>query len=413
MLKRIRLTNFKSFADAEIDLAPLTLLVGANASGKSNFLDALRFLQGTALGMTFDEILNGHLRGGVAVWPGIRGGTKEIGHAGAASFSLEAVWRPDLPVDPRRSLPDWKVSAPERTEHKDVSYSIGCNVNGTVALSHESLRVSHHGENSAFETEGAERGRVRVLFPPEQAEREATRADFPANMSMASQIGSASAAATPGAPNFAFLTAHWLLHAMSESFFLELRPDAMRGYGTRKRPLGLHGENLSGVLADLCESGEGRQSLVAWLAELCAPEVEDLDTSSSPSLAARPPQAHKGPMSSDRDGDPKEDLKQGLSLLWRAARKTAEDIRKDLDRTDVGKAIDDAGRELVRAATNVVGRIGVELGKIQQPPPHDGERPEHGAPPEGGEVKPPPAGPTPEDPGFRIAVDPEDDPKPR
>ncbi|WP_437763188.1 hypothetical protein WMF27_42330 [Sorangium sp. So ce281] len=119
-------------------------------------------------------------------------------------------------------------------------------------------------------------------------------------------------------------------------------------------------------------------------------------------------------MSSDPDrDDPREDLKQGLSLLWRAARKTAVDLRKDLDSTNVGKAIDDAGRELVRAATNVVGRIGAELSKgPAQAPPRD-ERPEGRGEAEGPETRP--AGPTPEDPGFRIAVDdPEDkDTKPR
>ncbi|MGK3998665.1 hypothetical protein [Sorangium sp. So ce1024] len=132
-------------------------------------------------------------------------------------------------------------------------------------------------------------------------------------------------------------------------------------------------------------------------------------------------------MSSDPDrDDPRQDLKQGLSLLWRAARKTAVDLRKDLDRTSVGKVIDDAGRELVRAATNVVGRIGAELSKPSSPtppgpptstppgppePPRD-ERPEGGAEPEAPTTRS--AGPTPQDPGFRIAVDPEDrDDKPR
>ncbi|WP_437589233.1 hypothetical protein [Sorangium sp. So ce1000] len=113
----------------------------------------------------------------------------------------------------------------------------------------------------------------------------------------------------------------------------------------------------------------------------------------------------------DRD-DPKEDLKQGLSLLWRAARKTADDLRKDLDRSSVGKAIDDAGRELVRAATNVVGRIGAELSKgpPQAPPPD--ERPEGHGDADAPATRP--TGSSPEDPGFRIAVDPEDkDTKPR
>jgi hypothetical protein len=114
-------------------------------------------------------------------------------------------------------------------------------------------------------------------------------------------------------------------------------------------------------------------------------------------------------MSSDRDrDDPKEDLKQGLGLLWRAARKTAGEIRKDLDRSDVGKAIDDAGRELVRAASNVVGFIGSELKKAQPPEPDYTDAPDREQPPDGGPPaaeRKPPAGPTPEDPGFRIAVD--------
>jgi hypothetical protein len=119
-------------------------------------------------------------------------------------------------------------------------------------------------------------------------------------------------------------------------------------------------------------------------------------------------------MSSDPDrGDPKEDLKQGLSLLWRAARKTAGELRKDLDRTSVGKVIDDAGRELVRAASNVVGRIGAELNK-GQPPASSEDRREDVA--DRDAAPRPPAGPTAEDPGFRIAVEPEDKdekPKPR
>lgn len=39
---RVVLKNYKSIADADIELRPLTMLVGANGSGKSNFVDALR-----------------------------------------------------------------------------------------------------------------------------------------------------------------------------------------------------------------------------------------------------------------------------------------------------------------------------------------------------------------------------------
>jgi hypothetical protein len=43
-LERLRIRNFKTFADATIDLAPATVLVGANDSGKSAIIDALSWL---------------------------------------------------------------------------------------------------------------------------------------------------------------------------------------------------------------------------------------------------------------------------------------------------------------------------------------------------------------------------------
>lgn len=45
MLTKLRLKNWRSVKNAEIDLAPITVFIGANSSGKTNILDALRFLQ--------------------------------------------------------------------------------------------------------------------------------------------------------------------------------------------------------------------------------------------------------------------------------------------------------------------------------------------------------------------------------
>lgn len=44
MLKTIRLSNFKSIADESVLLGNFNVLIGANAAGKSNFVDALRFI---------------------------------------------------------------------------------------------------------------------------------------------------------------------------------------------------------------------------------------------------------------------------------------------------------------------------------------------------------------------------------
>jgi len=44
-LTRLRVKNFRSIAEIDIPLSPLTVLVGPNGSGKSNVVDALRFVR--------------------------------------------------------------------------------------------------------------------------------------------------------------------------------------------------------------------------------------------------------------------------------------------------------------------------------------------------------------------------------
>lgn len=43
-IRRVTLRNYKSIASCKIDLPRLTFLIGANGSGKSNFLDSFRFV---------------------------------------------------------------------------------------------------------------------------------------------------------------------------------------------------------------------------------------------------------------------------------------------------------------------------------------------------------------------------------
>ena len=45
MIHRLRVRNFKSIVDVEVDLSPVTALVGRSGTGKSNFVHALRFLR--------------------------------------------------------------------------------------------------------------------------------------------------------------------------------------------------------------------------------------------------------------------------------------------------------------------------------------------------------------------------------
>lgn len=56
MLTAITLEDFKSYRSARLPLAPLTVLIGANASGKSNAIEAMRLLSWLAQGQKLSAI---------------------------------------------------------------------------------------------------------------------------------------------------------------------------------------------------------------------------------------------------------------------------------------------------------------------------------------------------------------------
>ena len=86
MITSIRLVNFKNFADETLRVGPFTILVGANASGKSNIRDAFRFLSGIGRGYTLAEIFGGKREAG---WKPIRGAMNEISRFGQEAFAIE------------------------------------------------------------------------------------------------------------------------------------------------------------------------------------------------------------------------------------------------------------------------------------------------------------------------------------
>ncbi|WP_031482038.1 AAA family ATPase [Maridesulfovibrio frigidus] len=84
MITSIRLIDWKSFADATLYLDPLTVLIGTNASGKSNILDALEFIRRIASGVSVDAALVGSEE-----LPPLRGGRAGAIRHGAKQFSIK------------------------------------------------------------------------------------------------------------------------------------------------------------------------------------------------------------------------------------------------------------------------------------------------------------------------------------
>ncbi|MEA5512442.1 AAA family ATPase [Nodularia sp. UHCC 0506] len=86
MLKQLILENWKSFRYAELPLDPLTVLIGTNASGKSNVVEALEFLQRIVQG----ENIEAALAGDKTLSP-IRGGVEWAARKPESQFTLKAL----------------------------------------------------------------------------------------------------------------------------------------------------------------------------------------------------------------------------------------------------------------------------------------------------------------------------------
>jgi predicted ATPase len=117
MIKQLRLKNWKSFEDSTLYVDPLTILIGTNASGKSNVLEALVFLQRVSSGIGIFPAINGDTN-----LPGLRGGIEWVCRKPFKEFEFEVV-----------------IDACDSSEYK---YNLAVRVNTTKAdIVKESLTV--------------------------------------------------------------------------------------------------------------------------------------------------------------------------------------------------------------------------------------------------------------------------------
>jgi predicted ATPase len=92
-VRRIRVKNYKSIGHCDVELGRFTILVGRNGSGKSNFLDALRFIK-DSLESSLDHALKA--RGGILA-------VRRIGKGHPRNFTIEV----EFETGPRKSA-DWR-----------------------------------------------------------------------------------------------------------------------------------------------------------------------------------------------------------------------------------------------------------------------------------------------------------------
>ena len=292
MITSLRMVNFKNFADETLKLGPFTVIVGANASGKSNIRDAFRFLHGIGRGYTLAEVIEGKYgEGEYLEWSGIRGGSNEIIRFGEEGFSLHVNINPY----PDLELTDTTTLTYQISIRSDVLKS-GRFYADTEVLYRDSEVVysdymSGHGQEvqessgrnlylgHLFDSVIATDWHEPKLFPTildriPLWRRQATREEAQGSAASLTSIDE-------------YDDKLCVLQVLGELIpikFVELSPDAMR----RPTPpaavrLGTSGENLPSVLRDICEKPQRKGDLLSWLEELSPMDVAGLEFPIDPS----------------------------------------------------------------------------------------------------------------------------------
>ncbi len=268
MLTRLRLKNFKGFQNAELSLGPLTLLVGANASGKSNVRDALRFLHGIGEGYSLPDIIGAkYTDGGSLQWRGIRGGTKEISYAGRSEFEIEV----ELLIE-------------HNQESLTAQYSIVVDTQDTIlgpfvvaerlSIVGQQPKIIFDAKLRASDSQGG--FSYRISSAPSTSIGESLTAgnshlQFLARISLYKQVKGEKQSVEDA-------LAQEVLQNLSRLKFLDLDPEATRIASLPgQRTLGDRGENLSSVLQQLCQNPVKKQILLEWLQELTPMDAVDLE----------------------------------------------------------------------------------------------------------------------------------------
>ena len=266
MITSIRLVNFKNFADETLRVGPFTVIVGANASGKSNIRDAFRFLHGIGRGYTLAEIIGGKYGpGGQLEWAPIRGAADEIIRFGQHAFALE--------VEVREG------------SYSRSKYSIEVGVDtarpGIFRVTKEELRsvyTSHPYGNDPVAAQGDDTHLLlrmaKTRYQRKYGHRIAVRPDQPA-LTQLREHRRIVKAHKDRAEN--------IIRILANVRFLDLVPDQMRKPSfPGQTVLGAGGENLPTVLRGICEDPDSREILAAWTRELTPMDVRDFEFPADP-----------------------------------------------------------------------------------------------------------------------------------
>ena len=246
MITSLWLKDFKNLDNEVLQTGPFTVIVGTNASGKSNIRDAFRFLHGVGRGYTLAEIIGGKYVGGKLEWQPIRGAPSEIARTGKKTFGF------GLTVALGSTIRNYFVA-------------VGLEIlggSGFRVLS-EAIRA---GDTQIFgwTSEGLE-GSLASKF---DSVKGLIRRDQP-TLTQLHELQPNEGIGKHTGP---------IINTLANIRFLNLVPDRMRQPSIPGQTfLGDSGENLPTVLQALCANAAQKEILTQWTRELTPMDVADFE----------------------------------------------------------------------------------------------------------------------------------------
>jgi len=249
MLVSFGVRNFKSYRDATLPLSPLTVLIGANASGKSNAIEALRLLSWIAQGNKLGSIRYAIQEADRA----IRGKVSDLGYRGGSEFSLSC--QADLPGWDRFSI------TLERRPDDDLHIR-------DERLTGPESHVPLYEVVAPSQAAGSD---IRVAY--NNFARGRKKPQVTCNDQMAVLVQLQSSARFEGGHKDAQHTIPMVTsiyqRLLSSIVFLDPQPTAMRDYSfNTDQSLRENGSNISGVLYNLCKIQDCRPTILEFIRSL-------------------------------------------------------------------------------------------------------------------------------------------------
>jgi predicted ATPase len=284
MFTSLRLERFKNFQDAELKLVPFTVLIGGNASGKSNIRDAFRFLHGIARGYSLAEIIGEKYgEGGERVWTGIRGGTPEICFAGARSFALTLESLISFPSPMGAQPPFSNGQADEKYPFKyRLEARIG-NHRAIPSVAEERFWDGHSRDQLVGAVKNHELQVYQILADGREFPVVPSPVDRPFVHRLAHSIGTSVKSEFYTQNVNTQIHLHEWCTKLARTRFFDWSIDAIRQPShPGQDALSDNGRNLSSVLYAICQDEQGKRNLLSWIDELTPMDPVDFEFPTDP-----------------------------------------------------------------------------------------------------------------------------------